>query len=191
MITTSRIRNRISPGYSLNYEYILIGCTVLSKLGWALDLSKLLNESSGVKLKQPEFKTSTQTAGTHSLPIRRVIRSAVETARVQYLNTDSRHSQSAIQSLKISLDSYGGDLGYPPPKLFQQTPSTSPTSKHWSTTTSKMELLVKEVLYIHRTPKELLLNRDKGWQIPESPDDVIRRRSSLPGTERARWKWRN
>ena len=67
-VTTSRIRNRISPGYSLNYEYILIGCTVLSKLGWALDLSKLLNESSGVKLKQPEFNTSTQTAGTHSLP---------------------------------------------------------------------------------------------------------------------------
>ena len=42
------------------------------------------------------------------------------------------------------------------------------------TASKKMELLVKEAIHIQRTPKELLLNRDNGWQIPESWNATLR-----------------
>jgi len=42
------------------------------------------------------------------------------------------------------------------------------------TASKKMELLVKEVIHFQRTPKELLLNRDNGWQIPESWNVTLR-----------------
>ena len=42
------------------------------------------------------------------------------------------------------------------------------------TASKKMELLVKEVIHIQRTPKGLLLNRDNGWQIPESWNATLR-----------------
>ena len=42
------------------------------------------------------------------------------------------------------------------------------------TASKKMELLVKEAIHIQRTPKELLLNRDNGWQIPESWSATLR-----------------
>ena len=42
------------------------------------------------------------------------------------------------------------------------------------TASKKMELLVKEATHIQRTPKGLLLNRDNGWQIPESWNATLR-----------------
>ena len=38
----------------------------------------------------------------------------------------------------------------------------------------KMELLVKEAIHIQQTPKGLQLNRDNGWQIPESWNATLR-----------------
>ena len=42
------------------------------------------------------------------------------------------------------------------------------------TASKKMELLVKEAIHIQQTPKELLLNRDNSWQIPESCNATLR-----------------
>ena len=42
------------------------------------------------------------------------------------------------------------------------------------TASNRMELLVKEVIHIQRTPKRLLLNQDNGWLIPESWNVTLR-----------------
>ena len=48
----------------------------------------------------------------------------------------------------------------------------------------KKELLVKEAIHIRLTPREELLNRDKGWQIPESWNPTLRKMTSSRGRAR-------
>ena len=55
-----------------------------------------------------------------------------------------------------------------------------------NTASQKMELLVKEAIHIQRTPKELLLNRDNGWQIPESWNATLRTDMTSSREERRR-----